>query len=255
MKSRFILIIGLFLALPLVARADMSPAEQEQFKKLQRDVEILQRQMDQVLRSQRSATPSSRAVESTPGTIKPSVSLGTNQVLGNKDAKIALIEFSDYQCPYCTRFHKQTFNRLKRKFFDSGQVAYTFRDQPSPARPQALRAAIAARCAGEQERYFDMQTVLFNNSTRLKDDIYAKYAKELGLDVSKFEACMMDDQQMRRVDKDIVAGRHLGIRGTPTFFVGKLEGGRVIGPVRMVGALPYTKFRKTIENLVKEAGK
>lgn len=254
MKSRFILIIGLFLALPLVARADMSPAEQEQFRKMQRDVEILQRQMDQVLRSQRSATPSSRAVESMPSTIKPMISLGTNQVMGSKDAKIAFIEFSDYQCPYCTRFHRETFNRLKRKFFDTGQVAYAFRDQPSPERPQALRAAVAARCAGEQERYFDMQTVLFNNTTRLKDDIYSKYAKELGLDVSKFDACMINEQVLSRVDKDIVAGRHLGIRGTPTFFVGKLEGGRVVGPVRLIGALPYTTFRKTIENLLKEAG-
>ena len=238
------LALALVLVIP-VAQADMSKSEREQLDRLQRDVQILKRQVDELSRKQ-PETALQAAPEKT-----SAFSLGTNPTMGSKDAKIAFIEFSDYQCPYCTRFHEKTFDRLKSKYIDSGKVLYAYRDLPSPSRPQAVKAAIAARCAGAQDKYFDMQKVLFKNATQLRDDSYAKLAKKLGLDLDKFESCMIDNNQLENVEQDLVDGRALGVRGTPTFFIGTIEGNKVISASRIVGALPYNFFKQSLDKALK----
>lgn len=232
------LAIALAMALP-AAQADMSKSEREQFDRLQRDVQILKRQVDELGRRQAQAAAQPEKTGA--------FSLGTNPVMGSKEAKIAFIEFSDYQCPFCARFHAQTFDRLKREYIDSGKVLYTYRDLPSPSRPQAVKAAIAARCAGAQDKYFDMQKMLFREGPRLRDNSYGKLAKKLGLDSGKFESCMMDSNQLQRVEQDLADGRALNVRGTPTFFIGALEGGKVMSATRVVGALPYNLFRQALD--------
>ena len=120
------------------AYADMSDAERQQFQKLQHDVEQLKNQIEVLTRNQRLQPSTPPTIQVAP---KPkSISLGTIAPLGNPEAKVALIEFADYQCPFCQRFHAQSFGSIKSRFIDSGKVMYTFRDLPAQSRPQALPA-------------------------------------------------------------------------------------------------------------------
>jgi len=227
------------------ARADMSDTERQQFQKMQQDIETLKEQVQVLSREKRLQPSTPPVVEVAP---KPrSISLGTIPPLGNPEAKVALIEFADYQCPYCERFYAQSFGSLKSRFIDSGKVMYAFRDLPAPNRPQAMPAAIAARCAGEQGKYYQMQSLLFSYGKSLKDSSYVKFAKKLGLDDSKFSACVMNNNQVERIRQDMVDAQNLGIRGTPTFYIGRLEGNKIVDAQQIVGALPYNYFRNALE--------
>jgi len=231
------------------ALAEMSDAERQQFQKMQQDIEMLKKQVQVLGREKRMQPSSPPVIEIAP---KPSsISLGTIQPLGNPDAKIALIEFADYQCPYCERFQTQSFGALKSRFIDNGKVMYVFRDLPAPNRPQALPAAIAARCAGEQGKYYEMQSLLFSYGKSLKEDSYTRFAKKLGLDETKFSACLMDNNQVERIRQDTVDAQHLGIRGTPTFYIGTVKDNKVVDPKQIVGALPYSYFKQALENALK----
>jgi len=227
----------------------MSEAERQQFQQLQQDVEKLKKQIQVIAREKRLQPTAPPVIEVAP---KPrSISLGTIQPLGNPDAKIALIEFADYQCPYCERFYAQSFGSLKSRFIDSGKVMYTFRDLPAPNRPQALPAAIAARCAGEQSKYYEMQSLLFGYGRNLKQDSYNRFAKKLGLDISKFSACLIDNNQREKIRQDMVDAQNLGIRGTPTFYIGTIQGNKIVDAQQIVGALPYNYFRNALEKALK----
>lgn len=241
-----ILLLAVFVP---TARADMSEAERQQFQQLQQDVEMLKKQVQVLSREQRMQPAAPPVIEVAP---KPkSISLGTIQPLGNPDAKVALIEFADYQCPYCERFYRQSFGNLKSRFIDSGKVMYVYRDLPAPNRPQALPAAIAARCAGEQGKFYEMQSLLFSNGSSLQQSSYARFAKKLGLDSSKFQACLIDNNQVEKVRQDINEAQSLGIRGTPTFYIGAVDGNKIVNPRQIVGALPYSYFKQALEKALK----
>ena len=226
----------LFAGLASSAMADMSDAERQQFQKMQQDIEMLKKQIQVLAREKRMQPSAPPVIEVAP---KPkSISLGTIQPMGNPDAKVALIEFADYQCPYCERFYSQSFGSLKSRFIDSGKVMYAFRDLPAPNRPQAMPAAIAARCAGEQGKYYERQSLLFDYGKSLNNSSYTRFAKKLGLDDSKFSACLLNNNQVERIRQDMVDAQNLGIRGTPTFYIGKVEGNKIVDAKQIVGALP-----------------
>ena len=241
-------VLALMLAMMLpAARADMSPGERKDFERLQRDVLILQKQVDELSKQARGQGP---RVPAAP-VARPGVSLDDDPVMGSADATVALIEFSDYQCPYCQRFHEKTFGRLKTRYIDSGKVRYVYRDMPSPSRGQAVYAAIAANCAGEQGKYFEMHRLLFENAARLENKSYVRFAKRLSLDVKKFESCLIDEKQLDEIGKDIQDGRRLGINGTPTFFVGRIKNNEVEDPKSIVGAQPYRVFKQALDDALK----
>ena len=231
------------------ARADMSDTERQQFRKMQQDIEMLKKQVQVLAREKRMQPSTPPVIEVAP---KPrSISLGTIPPLGNPNAKVALIEFADYQCPYCERFYAQSFGSLKSRFIDSGKVMYVFRDLPAPNRPQALPAAIAARCAGKQGKYYEMQSLLFSSGGNLKQDSYTRFAKKLGLDASKFSACLIDNNQLERIRQDMIEAQNLGIRGTPTFYIGTVKGNKIVDEQQIVGALPYSYFRNALDKVLK----
>jgi protein-disulfide isomerase len=253
MISRAILNIYTAILLLVVfvptAMADMSEAERQQFQQLQHDVEKLKKQVQILSREQRLQPTTPPVIEVAP---KPkSVSLGTIPPLGNPDAKVALIEFADYECPYCKRFYRQSFGSIKNRFIDSGKIMYVFRDLPAPNRPQALPAAIAARCAGEQGKYYEMQSLLFSHGKSLQKNSYVKFGNKLGLDSSKFLACLINNNQAERVKQDVNEAQSLGIRGTPTFYIGTVEGNKIVDPRQIVGALPYSYFKQALEKALK----
>jgi protein-disulfide isomerase len=170
-------------------------------------------------------------------------------VIGDPDAPITIVEFTDYQCPFCSRHFLETYPQIVADYVETGQVRYVFMDFPlSSIHPQAQLAAEAARCAGDQDAYVSMHDALFAHQEEWngRDDagtIFAGLAAELGLDVADFTACLDSRTHEAAVLADLEEGVRLGVDGTPAFFLN----GNLLS-----GAQPYSAFQEVIVNLLGE---
>jgi protein-disulfide isomerase len=157
--------------------------------------------------------------------------------MGPDGAEITLVEFSDFECPYCRSFHNETFQRLMETY--QGQIQFVYRDFPlTSIHPNAFSAAEAANCAQEQEAYWDYHDLLFSGQLGLGDEAYSGYASQLGLDVEAFEQCLSAGKYTAEVQADYDYAAQLGIRSTPTFFINGLP---------LVGAQPFEVFSQVID--------
>ena len=161
-----------------------------------------------------------------------------NYFLGDEDAPVTLYEFSDYQCPFCERFYSGALSDIKKNYIETGRVKLVFKDFPLDIHPEATPAALAARCAGDQGKYFELHDKLFENQRELSTANYKKWARELGLDGAVFDDCLDTRKHLSAVRKDLVEGQKAGIRGTPGFLVN----GELIS-----GAQPFAVFEQAIE--------
>ena len=168
--------------------------------------------------------------------------------IGNPDAPVVMIEFTDYQCPFCSRYFSQTLPKIKENFIDTGQVYYVFKDFPiTNIHPQAVKAAEAARCAGDQDNYLGMHDLLFENQEAWSGrtdapDLFVSYAEELGLDIEQFQGCLNSGQHEAAVYADLEEGQNAGVRGTPAFY---------INGYALSGAQPYGIFEQAINYFLK----
>ena len=170
-------------------------------------------------------------------------------MLGPADAPLTVIEFTDLQCPYCARFAIETFPRLRREYIDTGKLRYVSLDLPLRMHPQALPAAVASRCAGEQGRYWEYRAALFAARDELPNEPYERIAGKLGLDVGKLTACRRDPRQARAVRADLRRAEMNGIDGTPTFIIGREVNGRFEAE-QVSGAVSFEVFAAKIEELL-----
>ena len=175
-------------------------------------------------------------------------------VLGDQKAEIAIVEFTDYECPFCEQYHAQTFPQLKKAFVDTGKVQYILRDFPLNFHSQAKSAAIAANCAGKQNAYWQMNNLLFSKQPELGDELYRQSAQSLGLNMEQFLACVNLDAHEEEVSADLAYGQQIGIDGTPTFFVGRVQDGLLVEAKRIVGAVGLEAFAKIINPLLEKQG-
>jgi len=159
--------------------------------------------------------------------------------MGEKDAKITIIEFSDYQCPYCKRV-RPTIWRLVDEY--KGKMSYTFMDFPLNFHKEAKKAHEAAHCAGDEGKYFEFNRKIFDNQTKMGLEDLKKYARDLKLNVSDFEKCLSSDKYAKLVDDFTKAGMYAGVTGTPAFF---------INGILISGAQPYESFKEIIESELK----
>jgi protein-disulfide isomerase len=179
------------------------------------------------------------------------VKVGDGPSLGKPDAPVTLVEFSDYECPFCGRFFNQTFAALKAQYIDTGKVRYVFRDFPlDQLHAQARKAAEAAHCAGDQRKYWEMHDTMFKNQRTLKVEHLKGFASELGLDVTAFNSCLDEGKYAAAVSQHHAAGSELGVTGTPAFFVGKSSPDGTIEATAIKGAQPITAFRQAIDRLL-----
>jgi protein-disulfide isomerase len=176
---------------------------------------------------------------------------GKDPVLGNPAAQVAVVEFSDFQCPYCGRFQQDTFAQIKKSYVDTGKVQYVFRDFPLVLHEQARSAAIAAHCAARQNTYWEMHDALFSQQQRLGPELYKELAAGFHLDAAAFATCLKDPAAAAEVDRDQAYGQSVGVRGTPSFFVGRIEKGQVVDAKAISGAKPFTVFAQAIDSLLK----
>ena len=160
--------------------------------------------------------------------------------MGREDAPVTIVEFSDYECPFCARFYQQTLPSLEEEYIKTGKVKFVYRDFPLGFHQQAEPAAIAANCAGEQDKYFEYHDKIFNGggAAGKSSADYKKWAQELSLDVAKWEACTKDPAQRQEIQKDMADGAAVGVQGTPGFIInGKL----------VSGAQPFSVFQQVID--------
>lgn len=165
-------------------------------------------------------------------------------VKGNPNAPVTMVEFSDYQCPFCGRYYAQTRPQIMKEYVDTGKVKLVFRDFPLSFHPNAQKASEAAECAGEQGKYWEMHDKLYDNQKDLGIVNYKKWARELGLDGTKFDTCLDTGAMVNEIKKDMADGQAAGVKGTPGFFINGRE---------LRGAQPYSAFKAIIDEELAKA--
>ena len=174
--------------------------------------------------------------------------------LGRADAPLTMVEFTDLQCPFCRQFALTSFDEIKKNWIDTGKLRYISRDFPLDFHAQAMPAARAARCAGEQGKFWEMRMGLMRNANQLTAPYITKTAADLGLDAKAFAACAATTKFDAEIQAEMQEGARLGVGGTPTFVLGRTTPTAVEGPM-LVGALPYVQFDAKLKELLAAAGK
>lgn len=184
------------------------------------------------------------------------VSLDDDPILGDKNAPVTIVEFSDYECPFCKRHFDQTYSQLKKDYIDTGKVKLVYRDLPLDFHQNAHIEAQAANCARDQEgdeTYFKYHDEVFkrttSNGTGLSVDQLPVIAADLGLNVTEFQFCLDSGKYKQEVDKDLSDASSYGATGTPSFFIGKSGNGSIEGTL-IIGAQPYSAFKTLIDSLL-----
>ena len=204
------------------------------------------RAIRQLLQQQSAASPGKK--RPTSASIKIADELPVLS-LGQTDAPVTMVEFTDYQCPYCKQFHDVTFPKLKEKYIDTGKLRYIAMDLPLSFHPQALPAANAARCAADQDKFWQMRESLFRNPRALGQQALLKYAGDLSLDTTIFSNCLQQKWHDSDIQRDIKTANAAGFTGTPSFVIGKNKGNQVNGVV-LIGAKPLAEFDGHIRRLL-----
>lgn len=171
---------------------------------------------------------------------------------GQPEAPLIVVEFTDYQCQFCRRHSQQVLPRIEREYINPGKVKYVVRDFPLQAiHKSAFQAATAANCAGEQGKYWEMHDTLFKNGTSNPSN-WEHQAHALGLNAIQFSECLNDEKQAQGIVKDLSEGRAAGVRGTPTFFLGKAvpKSNRVKVLKVLRGAQSFPRFKEAIDTLL-----
>jgi protein-disulfide isomerase len=174
---------------------------------------------------------------------------------GNASAHVAIIEYADFECPYCGEHERKVFPQILSDYIETGKVKYFYRDLPLPGHARALPAARAARCAGEQGKYWEMHDSLFAKQSALSVPALLDRAQTLGLDTTKFTECQSSEKYTADIQKSVSEAEKMGIDGTPTFFLGVVEpSGDVTIEKRLQGAAPFDVFKTAIDALLASNG-
>lgn len=205
-------------------------------------------------REQAVPSPSPTPTQQQPTQAVPSrvsVSLDDDPQLGDKNAPVVMIEFSDFQCPFCRRFFDQTLSQVKTDYIDTGKVLFVYRDFPLDSlHPQATPAAEAAQCANEQGKFWEYHDNIFeeqnkqgSGTVQFSNDDLKEWAADLSLDTTQFNSCLDSGKYSSEVSSDFQDGVNVGVSGTPTIFIGSPESGYQ----KIVGAQPYSVIKSVID--------
>lgn len=186
-----------------------------------------------------------------PGPIVPAapISLEGATLKGSSSARIVLIEWSDYQCPYCARVETEVLGTIEEMFIRTNRAQLAFRHKPiAKIHPLAAKAAEAALCAGLQDKFWEMHRALFEDAKKLAEPDLMRRAKAVGLNVPQFGACLSAGAMASRIREDAKMASEVGLSGTPAFLVGvRQPDGRVHATAVLTGARPLDEFVSTIE--------
>ena len=229
-----------------VAHADMT---QEQVQELLTELKGIRAALEKM------GAPAPAAQPQEPVSDKVTMAMPANAYeLGKTSAPIVMIEYTDLQCPFCQQFHNTAYEQIKKNYIDTGKVRFLSRDFPLDFHPWARPAAIAARCAGDQGKFWELRNALIANADKLSKEMISQHASDLKLDMKKFQSCADSDFYAADINKQVAEGTAAGVTGTPSFVIGKLENGQLDG-VRLVGSMPYASFDAKFKELLTPAPK
>lgn len=216
------------------------------------DVEALRREVEALKLQQAQLAEELRRLQQAMGVRAASLSLGTAPSRGSADAPLVLVEFSDYECPFCIRHFTQTMPELEREYISTGKLRYVFMDFPiDQLHPAALKAHEAARCSGEQGKFWDMHQRLFSPAGTHGVDRLKQLASEVGVDRGKFDACLDSGRMQAPVRASVERATQLGADGTPQMYLGVADASgsfRIIRSIR--GAVPFPQMKQVIDALL-----
>jgi protein-disulfide isomerase len=241
------LVVSVTSACTAQSAADVQVLETE-VSALKEEVATLRKELDEVL-----ALAPIKALIAENRPIDVSMSVAGSPTVGAETAKLTLVEFSDFQCPYCGRHVTDTYPSLKSQYVETGKMKYVFRDYPLANHKLAPKAAEAAHCAGEQDRFWEMHDALFANQRALQPEQLPVYASNVGVaDPLAFQECLDSGRFASQVEAGLREGQRLRVTGTPSFGIGYTsDDGNSVRIVKVLrGALPLPQFQAAIDELL-----
>jgi protein-disulfide isomerase len=258
-RTLFSLLVAAFLLLsgPALAKtSDEIKALKEEVAAMREGQEEMQKDLDEIkklLQQGARPAPAPSANAFTPKTIE----LGSASSRGEADAPVTLIEYSDYDCPFCKRHAETVMPALIEDYVNTGKLRFIMREYPiDRLHPRATAASEAVLCAGDQGGYWGMHDAMFADQKANTDEDFQKMVADLGLDVDAFKACVEGDKFAEQIRSDIAEGQGLGVSGTPSFVVGLTdpEDSNKVNLTKFIrGAQPLPAFQSAIDELVKTA--
>ncbi len=236
-------------AQPEASSADDLQALRNEMQALKEGQQAIQQQLKNIEKLLKTRAQPRRNIQD----VNLSLNVSKDPTKGSADAKVTLIEFTDYQCPYCARHIRAVLPQLTKAFIDTGKIRYVLRDFPLTAiHKQAAKAHEAAHCAGEQGKYWEMHDQIFAHQKALQADKLAGYAKTAGVtDGPAFQACVDSGKYAEQTKASVAEGSKAGVRGTPSFLLGRTEADGTVKATKLIrGAQPYSVFQQQINALL-----
>ncbi len=237
--------ILLFCVIPVVAQESVADLKKE-IEELKQGQQAIQKELSEIksllLRPVQVPGPPQVNIKGV------EFEIGNNPVLGSDAAGLILVEFTDYQCPYCSRYVQETFPKITDQYVERGALRYAVIDQPLPIHPLARKAAEASHCANDQGKFWEMHKLMMSKQDSLKD--LSSYAVSAKLDISEFENCIKTEKYKEDVGNDMAQAQRLGINGVPGFIIGSVDPQnptKVKGISFIRGAMPFANFQKEID--------
>ena len=231
-----------------------STQSSEELKALHQELEAIkegQGRLQKDVQEIKAILQGARAAAQQPPQVQPQnvvLTLDGEPAKGDKSARVVLVEFTDYQCPFCGRYVHDAYAQIEAEYIKTGKLRYVIREFPLESiHPQAFKAAEAALCAGDQGKYWEMHDRLFANQRALAPEQLAAHAQAVGADEAKFNECLQRGVKAAKIRKDLDDGLKAGVTGTPAFFVGVADGGTVKVARVVRGAMPFAAFKEAID--------
>ena len=245
--------LSLLLPLVLLLFSQSTAAQQTSMDEVKKQIETVNQNMKTMqqdlqeikalLQNRVKVAPAQSAV----------LDLGKSPSRGESTAKLTLVQFSDFECPYCGKFSRETMPQIDKEYIQTGKMRYVVMNLPLEGmHKSAFKAAETAGCAGEQGKFWEMYERLYANQQII--DQWKSHAEAVGLDISKFEDCLNSGREAAQIRRDMAEARKAGITGTPAFFIAftDAKSTTVKSVTRLVGSQPYAAFKAAIDRLLVE---
>jgi len=230
----------------------------EELQLLRTEVDTIKANQAEIVKAVKEVKDMARAGQPAAPPAPESILLGIDDdpVKGNQKARLVLVEFSDYQCPFCARFVRETLPEIEKDYIKTGKLKYVFRDFPiASAHKDAFKAALAAGCALDQGKFWEMHDRLFANPAAFTVYNLTQSAEAVGLNKEKFQQCLNNNEYETEIQSDFADGLKAGVNQTPVFFLGLTEPNspKVKVITVIAGAKPYAVFKAAIDSALQQA--
>jgi protein-disulfide isomerase len=227
----------------------------QQLTEIRQELKLLKEEVSELKQALKNGAPTQQGGANVRNSAKPviaDINLEGLPSLGSSEAKVAIIEFTDYECPFCRRHTIQTIPELEENYIKTNKIQYFAKQFPLSFHSRAKGAAAAALCAEKLKKgsYWHYHEGLFSGKITFDKASYLNTAEQLTLNQKKYTQCLDSQKISERIDAEIAEGSNLGVSGTPAFFIGKVQDNKLVDAKFISGARPYEIFAKTIDSLL-----